>query len=189
MVDYTMINTFDYTNAAGVKIDADPMHTIQINPTVRFIGNLKDGWQPYASVGMVWNLMNQTSVSANGVDLPSMHTKPYVEYGVGLQRCWDDKFSAFGQAMIRNGGRTGIAFTAGFRWALGNEPKARSVDASPVKRNTTVKKTTSKKVTNISNNSTPEKTVIKTQKTSMTRARRRLSSRAARISVMSRIKT
>ncbi|MBQ1611890.1 MAG: hypothetical protein II085_00265, partial [Alphaproteobacteria bacterium] len=123
-MDYTMINTFDYTNAAGVKLDNKPMHTIQIIPSVRFIGNLKDGWQPYASVGMVWNLMNETDVRANGVELPGMHTKPYIEYGVGIQRYWNDRFTAFGQAMVRNGGRTGVAFTAGFRWALGkNEQK------------------------------------------------------------------
>jgi hypothetical protein len=123
-MDYTMINTFDYTNAAGVKLDNKPMHTIQINPSVRFIGNLKDGWQPYASVGMVWNLMNETDVRANGVELPGMHTKPYIEYGVGIQRYWNDKFTAFGQAMVRNGGRTGVALTAGFRCALGkDEPK------------------------------------------------------------------
>ena len=88
------------------------------------MGNLKGGWQPYASVGMVWNLMNETNVKADGVDLPQMHTRPYIEYGVGLQRYWNDKFSAYGQAMVRNGGRTGVALTAGFRWALGkDEPK------------------------------------------------------------------
>ncbi len=68
----------------------------------------------YASVGMVWNLMNETSATANGVKLPEMHTKPYVEYGVvGIQKRMKDKFTAFGQAMIRNGGRNGIALTAG----------------------------------------------------------------------------
>ena len=60
-----------------------------------------------------------SNTKANGVKLPEMYTKPYVQYGVGLQRCWDDKFSAFGQAMIRNGGRNGISLTFGFRWALG----------------------------------------------------------------------
>ena len=30
-----------------------------------------------------------------------------------------EKFSAYGQAMIRNGGRNGIALSGGFRWALG----------------------------------------------------------------------
>ena len=45
-VAYSMVNTFDYTNAAGVRIDSDPMHTIQLNPALRFIGNTKNGWQP-----------------------------------------------------------------------------------------------------------------------------------------------
>ena len=118
-MSYTFVNTFDYTNAAGVKINADPAHSIQLNPSIRFISNFKNGWQPYASVGMVWNVMNENNVTANNVRLPEMSLKPYVEYGVGVQRNWKDKFTAFGQAMLRNGGRNGIALTAGFRWALG----------------------------------------------------------------------
>ena len=118
-MSYSFVNSFDYTNSAGVRIDSDPMHTVQINPSIRFIGNTKGGWQPYASVGMVWNLLNETNATADGVKLPEMHTKPYVEYGVGLQRTWADKFSAYGQAMLRHGGRNGVALTFGFRWAIG----------------------------------------------------------------------
>ena len=121
-LSYTFVNTFDYTNAAGVKIESDPLHTIQLNPSVRFIANLKNGWQPYASVGMVWNLLNQTDTTANGVSLPDMHVKPYVEYGLGVQKRWADKFTAFFQTMIRNGGRNGVALTGGFRWNLGKDP-------------------------------------------------------------------
>ncbi len=42
---------------------------------------------------------------------------------------WSNRFTAYTQAMIRNGGRNGIAFTAGFRWALGknNEKKDNSI--------------------------------------------------------------
>jgi len=122
-MSYTFANTFDYTNAAGVKINNSPAHSIQLNPSVRFIANTKNNWQPYASVGMVWNVMNENKVTANNVRLPEMSMKPYVEYGLGLQRNWKDKFTAFGQAMIRNGGRNGIALTAGFRWSLGKEGK------------------------------------------------------------------
>ena len=133
-LSYSFINTFDYTNAAGVRINSDPMHTIQINPAIKFIGNIK-GWQPYASVGMVWNIMNKTKATANGVKLPEMHTKPYVEYGVGIQRCWNNKFSAYGQAMVRNGGRNGIALTAGFRWALGKDYKKLKIKNEKVQLN------------------------------------------------------
>ena len=120
-LSYTFVNTFDYKNAAGVNIESDPLHTIQLNPSVRFIANLKGGWQPYASVGMVWNLMNESKVTANNVKLPEMSVKPYVEYGVGVQRNWADKFTAFLQAMIRNGGRNGVALTGGFRFMLGSD--------------------------------------------------------------------
>lgn len=126
-LSYTFVNTFDYTNAAGVRINADPAHSIQLNPSIRFITNTKTGWQPYASVGMVWNVMNENKVTANDVRLPEMGMKPYVEYGVGVQKNWKDRFTAFGQAMLRNGGRTGIALSGGFRWALGHE-------GSPIKK-------------------------------------------------------
>ena len=120
-MSYTFVNTFDYTNAAGVKINPSPAHSIQLNPSIRFIANTKNGWQPYASVGMVWNVMNENKVTANAVRLPEMGMKPYVEYGIGLQKQWKDKFTAYGQAMVRSGGRNGIALTGGFRWAIGND--------------------------------------------------------------------
>ena len=133
-LSYTFVNTFDYTNAAGVKIESDPLHTIQLNPSVRFIANLKNGWQPYASVGMVWNLLNQTDTTANGISLPDMHVKPYVEYGIGVQKRWADKFTAFFQTMIRNGGRNGVALTGGFRWNLGKDPDETVNNVNKVKK-------------------------------------------------------
>ena len=132
MMSYSYINTFDYTNAAGVRINSDPLHTIQIHPTIKFIGNLKNGWQPYASVGMVWNLLNETKVTANNVTLPQMSIKPYIEYGVGVQKQWKDRFTGFVQTLLRNGGRNGIAFSFGFRWTIGKEPKSVEKVQAPV---------------------------------------------------------
>ena len=121
LVSYTFVNTFDYTNAAGVRIDNDPLHALQLAPGLKLIGNTKCGWQPYLGVSMVWNLMDNSSATANGVKLPSMSMKPYVQYGVGVQKRMKDNFMAFGQAMIQNGGRNGISLTAGFRWAIGKD--------------------------------------------------------------------
>ena len=82
---------------------------------------MKNGWQPYAHVGFVWNVLNSTKVRANDIILPNMSVDPYVEYGLGLQKVWKDKFTGFAQAMVRNGGRNGVALTFGFRWALGKD--------------------------------------------------------------------
>ena len=121
LVSYTFVNTFDYTNAAGVRINNDPLHALQLAPGLKLIGNTKGGWQPYLGVSMVWNMMDNSSATANGVKLPSMSMKPYVQYGVGVQKRMKDNFMAFGQAMIQNGGRNGISLTAGFRWAIGKD--------------------------------------------------------------------
>lgn len=119
LLSYTFVNTFDYTNAAGVRMKNDPLHAIQVAPGVKLIANTKNGWQPYIGVNMIWNILDKSRVTANDVRLPEMSIKPYVQYGLGVQKRFKDSFMAFGQAMIQNGGRNGIALSVGFRWAIG----------------------------------------------------------------------
>ena len=119
MMSYTLVDMFNYTNAGGVRINANPLNTIQIAPGIKFIGNLKNNWQPYIGVQMVWNVMNRTKIKANDVSLPEMSIEPYVQYGVGVQKKIGDKFTGYGEAMFRGGGRNGVAFNFGFRWSLG----------------------------------------------------------------------
>ena len=122
LLSYTFVNTFDYTNAAGLRIESDPLHAIQVAPGVKFIMNTKNGWQPYIGVNMVWNLMDKSDVRANDVRLPEMSIKPYVQYGVGVQKRFkDDNVMAYGQAMIHNGGRNGLSLSFGLRWKVGKD--------------------------------------------------------------------
>ena len=160
LLSYTFVNTFDYTNAAGVRIKNDPLHAIQIAPGVKFIVNTKNCWQPYIGVNMIWNLLDKSKVSANDVRLPEMSIKPYVQYGVGIQKRFKDRYMAFGQAMIQNGGRNGISLTAGFRWAIGKEGKP----LEKVQRvNNKVSSVTPRAEVKVANNSTvqPERKIIK----------------------------
>lgn len=121
LISYTFVNTFDYKNAAGVKISADPLNALQLAPGIKVIANLENGWQPYLAVNMIWNILDDTKVTANDVRLPSMSIDPYVEYGAGIQKRWAKKYTAYLQAMIRNGGRNGVSLTCGFRWAVGKK--------------------------------------------------------------------
>lgn len=63
--------------------------------------------------------MDKSRFQANNVSLPDMSVDPYFQYGVGLQKRAVERFTGFGQAMVRNGGRNGIALSFGFRLALG----------------------------------------------------------------------
>ena len=123
LLGYTFVNTFDYNNAAGVRIKSEPLHALQIHPDVKVIYNTKKGWEPYVSAGVVYNVLDKSEVTANDVKLPSMSIKPYAEYGVGIQKRWKDRFTGFIQAMVRNGGRNGVAITFGFKFKVGKTPK------------------------------------------------------------------
>ena len=122
LMSYSFVNTFDYTNSAGVSIDSDPLHAIQIEPGLKFIGNLKNGWQPYLGVSMVWNIMDKTQFQANNVSLPELSIKPFVKYGVGVRKTWGERCVGFLQAYFTNGGRNGVGLQAGFRFTLGKDP-------------------------------------------------------------------
>ena len=119
LLSYTFVNTFDYTNAAGVKITSDPLHALNVSPGLKFIGNFGNGWQPYIGARMVWNIIDRTHFNANDIALSSLSVKPYVQYGLGIQKLWGERSTGFAQVMMRNGGRNGVAFNVGYRYALG----------------------------------------------------------------------
>ena len=119
LMSYSFVHTFAHNNGLGSRVSSSPLNAIQIAPGIKFIANLKNGWQPYIGVNMRWNIMDKTSFNLQEVNIPDMSIKPYVEYGIGLQKRWGERFTGYGQAMIRNGGRNGVMLSVGFRWAIG----------------------------------------------------------------------
>ena len=119
LLSYSFVNTFDYTNASGVHMSSDPLHAIQVEPGVKFIGNLKNGWQPYLGVSFVWNIIDKTHFMANDVTLPNLSVDPFVKYGAGVRKSWGERLVGYFQTYITNGGRNGVGLQAGFKCSLG----------------------------------------------------------------------
>ncbi len=122
-MSYSALNTLDYTNAADVRIKSDVLHLLTIEPSLKFITNLNNGWQPYIGVSFVGNIDMGGKVKANDVVLPDVSAKPYIKYGIGTRKTWKDKFSGFLQAYVTNGGRTGVGLQAGFDWLFDTRKK------------------------------------------------------------------
>ena len=120
-MSYSFVNAFDHKNPAGVKINTKPLNAVNLEPGIKIIGNLKNGWQPYAGFSVVWNIMDKTDFHANDIALPEMSVKPFVKYGVGLRKVWGDKFTGYLQAFFTGGGRNGVGLSAGFKWSLGKD--------------------------------------------------------------------
>lgn len=74
-----------------------------------------DGSTSYYKINFNTNniILDETKVSASDVSLPEMSIKPYFQYGLGVQKTVQDRYTAFLQVMLRNGGRNGIAANVG----------------------------------------------------------------------------
>ncbi len=115
IASYSFINTFSYTTASNVNINTRPLNALQIEPGIKLIGNFKDFFQPYLAVSVVWNIIDSAKFKANDVYLPDLSVKPFVQYGAGVQKRWNDRFTCFFETMLRNGGRNGVALLLGMR--------------------------------------------------------------------------
>lgn len=122
MMSYTFVYAYSHDNAAGVHIKQDPLHAIEFVPGVKLIANnFRNGWQPYLAVNMTWMTMDGGSFWADSAVFDRYTIKPFVEYGIGVQKHHGERSTGYLQAMVRNGGRTGVALTGGFRYAIGED--------------------------------------------------------------------
>lgn len=120
-ISYTYVDSFDYTAYNGFKVSPDCLNAIQLEPNIKFIWNMKNNFQSYASVSADWNLLDATRVDIASYQLPKISVKPYVKYGVGIRKKWNDRFSFSEQTYIYNGGRNGVGFDVDMKMAIGKK--------------------------------------------------------------------
>ncbi len=113
---FTYINPEDYTNAGGAHISGDGFYAVQLNPNLKFIMNMENGWQPYLTVGEIWTFGETSKIYANGCKLDELDLDPYTEYGIGVQKRWANERDAYVQVLGHSHGRDGILVNAGIRW-------------------------------------------------------------------------
>ena len=118
IASYSFVNTFNHHTYQDIQINTRPLHALQIEPRIKLIGNFKNYLQPYIAVSMVWNIIDHAKFQADDVYLPNLAIKPFVQYGAGVQKRWGERVTGFMEAMIRNGGRNGIALQFGFRISI-----------------------------------------------------------------------
>lgn len=121
---YTYGFASDFTSFDGQSETFDPINVIHVSPGIKAIGNFKNGMQPYLALSVVWTIMDSPAIYKNGVLQQRVSIAPYCEYGFGLQRKWKDKYTSFGQVLMRGGGRNGVSLFFGMRVALGKDGTA-----------------------------------------------------------------
>lgn len=120
-MSYSYVNTLSYKIRDGFNVYPDSLHAIQLEPGLNLVWNLRNGWQPFANASFVWNLLDETNVRLSCCQLPGMAVKPYVKYGVGFRKRWNDRFALAQQTYIYQGGRNGVGFDMDCKIAVGKK--------------------------------------------------------------------
>lgn len=123
LVDYIYSLGSNFISSTGESVTSNPLNAVHVSPGLKLIGNFKGGWQPYLSISETWTLMDTPIFFKNEVIQPRVSIDPYFEYGFGLQRRWKDRYTSFGQVLMRGGGRNGVSLYFGFRYAFGKDLK------------------------------------------------------------------
>ncbi len=110
---YIYITGVHRHNTLGEEVNMKGTNTIQVAPGFKIVGNYR-GWQPYVLFDYTWPIIAKTVANVNdAIDLEDMGLRSYVEYGVGLRKNMGERFMGHVEAVMRNGGRTGISFQGG----------------------------------------------------------------------------
>jgi hypothetical protein len=117
---YTLLQSSDYTNGQGVRIQPDLLSSLQIAPGVRLTKNIK-GWQPYVEANMVMTPYHSANLKADSFSLSSPALGTYFEYGFGVQKTTQHDVQTYAQAMMRTGSRMGVALEIGIKIPVGQK--------------------------------------------------------------------
>lgn len=121
IMSYTYAKSFNYRDYNDNFYKTKTLNAIQVIPSLRAYANLKNDWKPFLIVNMVFPILSNEYTSINNIALPEVSLYPFVEYGGGIQKKWENNSSAFIQLLIRNGGRTGLGLLLGFKYPLGKK--------------------------------------------------------------------
>ena len=119
---YMYINTENYTSKAGAKLKNHTKNVFEVTPEVKLAKDFGAGLEGYAKVAYTWNFYQGGKVTADDVLLPKMSVKPYVEYGVGLEKDWSEEewnpkdITSYAEINRHDGGRTGWDINAGLKF-------------------------------------------------------------------------
>lgn len=108
-----------HTDFGQMGMMAGMLHGVNIAPGVNLIWE-KETFSTYLTLQYMYNINGASGGRAGNVGLPQVEMdRGYIQYGIGFTKKFTDRASGYLQAVLRNVGRTGVGFQAGFNFQIG----------------------------------------------------------------------
>ena len=108
-----------HSNFGQMGMMSGMLHGVNVAPGVNFIWE-RETFSAYLTLQYMYNINGASGGRAGNVNLPHVEMeRGYIQYGIGFTKKFTDRASGYFQAVLRNVGRTGVGFQAGFLYRLG----------------------------------------------------------------------
>lgn len=98
---------------------AGDLNGVNVAPGVNLIWE-RETFSAYGTLQYMYNVNGACGGRAGNVGLPQVEMeRGYIQYGLGINKRFTDRASGYLQAVLRNVGRTGVGFQAGFNYMIG----------------------------------------------------------------------
>lgn len=112
---YTYVNSENYRTSRGADIEINAGNNFELAPGLKLIKDFDKDFSGYLTSRYVWNFYSGQDIYANNFSLPEINIKPYVEYGIGINKDIDN-YSAMLEITRRDGGREGWNGLVGLKY-------------------------------------------------------------------------
>ena len=110
-----------HTDFGQMGMMSGMLHGINIAPGLNLIWE-KETFSTYLTLQYMYNVNQSVGGKAGNTQIPNVHMdRGYIQYGIGINKKFSERFSGYLQAVIRNVGRNGIGLQAGFQIQLGKD--------------------------------------------------------------------
>jgi outer membrane autotransporter protein len=108
-----------HTDFGQMGMMSGMLHGINIAPGLNLMYE-RETWSAYLTLQYMYNINQSVGGRAGNVNMPRISMdRGYIQYGIGVNKKFTDRFSGYFQTVIRNVGRNGIGLQMGFQWKLG----------------------------------------------------------------------
>ncbi|MCL2774592.1 MAG: OmpA family protein [Oscillospiraceae bacterium] len=118
-LSYTNVGLGDYTNAYGLRVSADDLAPIAVEPSVKLLASLSEKMYAQAVLSYVYNTNDKSKATMDGTLLPQIYINNYLQYSVGLTRLFNEHFSAGLNLYARNLDKDSLGAVLDIRFLFG----------------------------------------------------------------------
>ena len=122
------VNNQNYEMEIGTYVDEIGTMNMIFEPQVKAKLNLTNGWQPYALLGYLINMGEESKLTVNSEFIDARGIRSFGEYGLGVNKLFNSAWSCYLQVICKGGDLSGIGGNLGIKYSFLTQAEKENIE-------------------------------------------------------------